>query len=155
MDNQEPRPRFAHQLVYNTNLKCQYLFGGNPGETNQPNLRLDDFWQLHLTRPLPADILRKSLFKIRTQKFKELCRAGDKNAALGYLQTQVSQTANHDDPEESQQFRSLVLFLFSWNPKKDEGSPIKDISLGNSCQTSESVSKGLYSFISFEAIDTF
>lgn len=125
MDNQEPRPRFAHQLVYNTNLKCQYLFGGNPGESNQPNLRLDDFWQLFLARPLASDILRKSLFQIRTQKFKELCTAGDKNAALTYLQTYVSLTVNHDDPEESQQFRALVLYLFSWNPKRDDVSSLR------------------------------
>lgn len=50
MGHQEPRPRFAHQLVYDPKRKCQYLFGGNPGETSQPNLRLDDFWELFLTR---------------------------------------------------------------------------------------------------------
>ena len=49
---QEPRPRFAHQIVYNPKTRCQYLFGGNPGESAHPNLRLDDFWLLNLVRYL-------------------------------------------------------------------------------------------------------
>jgi hypothetical protein len=48
--NSEPRPRFAHQMVYNSKSKTQYLFGGNPGDSSQPNLRLDDFWKLSLVR---------------------------------------------------------------------------------------------------------
>ncbi|KAJ3357343.1 Muskelin 1, intracellular mediator containing kelch motif [Kappamyces sp. JEL0680] len=120
MGHQEPRPRFAHQLVYDPIRKCQYLFGGNPGETNHPNLRLDDFWELFLTRPLPTDILRKALFQIRKQRFIELCAKGIKSDALTYLQTKVSESVCHDIPEESKVFRELVLFLFSWNPKKPE-----------------------------------
>lgn len=50
MQATEPRPRFAHQLVYDCNTKTQYLFGGNPGEAGNPNLRLDDFWKLKLIR---------------------------------------------------------------------------------------------------------
>jgi N-acetylneuraminic acid mutarotase len=50
MANKEPQPRFAHQLVINSLRKQQYLFGGNPGDSSQPNLRLDDFWQLSLVR---------------------------------------------------------------------------------------------------------
>jgi N-acetylneuraminic acid mutarotase len=50
MCSTEPCPRFAHQLVYDYKNKIQYLFGGNPGENGQPNLRLDDFWQLALVR---------------------------------------------------------------------------------------------------------
>ena len=46
----EPCPRFAHQMVYHTRTKIQYLFGGNPGDDSQPNKRLDDFWQLELIR---------------------------------------------------------------------------------------------------------
>lgn len=149
MDKEEPRPRFAHQLVYNSTLKCQYLFGGNPGETNQPNLRLDDFWQLFLTRPLAGDILRKALFRIRTQKFKELCLAGDKNAALTYLQTQVSQTVNHEDNEESQEFRALVLFLFSWNPKRGETVVVQDTNSRGLNDSNGVVSKGTLFFSLF------
>lgn len=46
----EPRPRFAHQMVYDPTSSVQYLFGGNPGEAGNPNLRLDDFWALKLDR---------------------------------------------------------------------------------------------------------
>ena len=50
MGDKEPRPRFAHQLVYDHHRKIQYLFGGNPGEVSNPNLRLDDLWELRLIR---------------------------------------------------------------------------------------------------------
>lgn len=130
MGLQEPRPRFAHQLVYNPSRKCQYLFGGNPGESNHPNVRLDDFWELHLTRyrydscrPVPTDILRKAQFQIRKQKFIELCGHAEKKEALAYLQTHVSQKVDHEDIEESKVFRQLVMFLFSWNSTKgNDGS---------------------------------
>ena len=50
MSETEPCPRYAHQLVYDHQNKAQYLFGGNPGENGNPNLRLDDFWKLQLAR---------------------------------------------------------------------------------------------------------
>ncbi|KAJ3045304.1 Muskelin 1, intracellular mediator containing kelch motif [Rhizophlyctis rosea] len=50
MGEVEPCPRFAHQLVYDGRRRCQYLFGGNPGESGRPGLRLDDFWELWLVR---------------------------------------------------------------------------------------------------------
>ncbi|RWS30108.1 muskelin-like protein [Leptotrombidium deliense] len=45
-DKLEPCPRFAHQLVYDNIKKVHYLFGGNPGRTHLPKVRLDDFWTL-------------------------------------------------------------------------------------------------------------
>jgi hypothetical protein len=127
MESKEPRPRFAHQLVYDPNRKCQYMFGGNPGEASQPNLRLDDFWELHLTRPSPKDILRKAQFHIRKQRFIELSQGGDKSAALQYLQVNVSKVVNHDDPSESQTFRELAMYLFAWNGNK---STMEDLNVG-------------------------
>lgn len=50
MSDKEPCPRFASQLVYDSKRKIQFLFGGNPGEIENPNLRLDDFWELKLIR---------------------------------------------------------------------------------------------------------
>ncbi|KAI8900611.1 Muskelin N-terminus-domain-containing protein [Globomyces pollinis-pini] len=116
MTHQEPRPRFAHQLVYNSKRKSQYLFGGNPGENAHPNLRLDDFWELYLTRPSPTDMLRKAQFQIRKQKFVEYSTV-DKAMALQYLQTSISQVVDHSDEVESKEFRELTLHLFSWNPR--------------------------------------
>ncbi|KAJ3316887.1 Muskelin 1, intracellular mediator containing kelch motif [Boothiomyces sp. JEL0866] len=120
MSNIEPRPRFAHQLVYNENTKVQYLFGGNPGETNNPNLRLDDLWELTLQRPSSQDILRRAKFQIRKLWFIEKCLQGDIQAALHFLQTKVSQYVNHFDPEESKQFQMLAMNLFSWNANKTD-----------------------------------
>jgi muskelin len=128
MENKEPRPRFAHQLVYDPTRRCQYMFGGNPGEASQPNLRLNDFWELYLTRPSPKDILRKAQFQIRKQKFIELSNSDDKTVALQYLQTKVSHAVNHDDAGESQTFRELAMHLFSWNHKPK--SPVENLNIG-------------------------
>ncbi|KAH6591184.1 hypothetical protein BASA61_005038 [Batrachochytrium salamandrivorans] len=118
MADKEPRPRFAHQLVYNPKLKCQYLFGGNPGEIGNPNLRLDDLWELRLVRPTTEDVLRRAIFQIRRQKFTEMCQNSTANpfSTLQYLQTQVSLFVNHEDETESKAFRDLSSSLFRWTP---------------------------------------
>ena len=46
----EPCPRYAHQLVYDDVAKFHYMFGGNPGRSTTPQLRLDDFWILELQK---------------------------------------------------------------------------------------------------------
>ncbi|KAF9976699.1 Muskelin 1, intracellular mediator containing kelch motif [Actinomortierella ambigua] len=71
---QEPVPRYAHQLVYDDVNEVQYLFGGNPGEQGNMSKRLDDFWELRLYKPSPEHILRKARYLLRTQQFKELCQ---------------------------------------------------------------------------------
>ena len=68
MEDKEPCPRFAHQLVYDQKNKIQYLFGGNPGEVSNMALRLDDFWSLQLLKPSANDILRNCKFLVRRQK---------------------------------------------------------------------------------------
>ncbi|KAI9137613.1 Muskelin N-terminus-domain-containing protein [Paraphysoderma sedebokerense] len=141
MKDVEPMPRFAHQLVFDCKRKVQYLFGGNPGEPGNPSLRLDDFWELHLQRPHPSDLLRQIKFEIRKQRFREMCFSSpapslsssmSSNAssvpglaaapnnmissnsikALKYLQTHVIQVVNHADEEESAKFRALSSSLF-------------------------------------------
>jgi hypothetical protein len=106
----EPCPRFAHQLVYDHINKVQYLFGGNPGDIKDITKRLDDFWELRLSRPDAKDILRQCLFQIRSQKFLELCDKdhGDSGiAALHFLQNDLSQVVNHSSQAESTEFRQL------------------------------------------------
>lgn len=64
-DSQRPRPRYAHQIVYDTTTKTAYLHGGNSGRnlengdadesvgTSEDALaeqRLDDFWSMQLRR---------------------------------------------------------------------------------------------------------
>ena len=89
MEALEPCPRFAHQLVYDYTTKIHYLFGGNPGEAIYAKARLDDFWELKLTRPTPADILRKTLFLVRRLQFREMCQGPRSMEALRFLQQKV------------------------------------------------------------------
>jgi hypothetical protein len=60
------------------------MFGGNPGDNS--SRRLDDFWALELHSASPEEVLRKALFLIRRQKFKEVCMV-DGIRALAYLQS--------------------------------------------------------------------
>lgn len=46
----QPCPRFAHQMVYDPITKAQYVFGGNPGDNANPSRRLNDFWELKLSK---------------------------------------------------------------------------------------------------------
>ncbi|KAJ3398773.1 hypothetical protein HDV05_002324 [Chytridiales sp. JEL 0842] len=90
------------------------MFGGNPGDPTNQNLRLDDFWELHLIRPKTVDVLRRAKFLIRKQRFREICHSGDSKQALEYLQTQVSSCVDHKDEGESKEFRELTGWLFKW-----------------------------------------
>jgi len=55
----QPCPRYAHQLVYHPIRKIHYMFGGNPGKREEPNIRLDDFWELKLTKPDKSFVIKK------------------------------------------------------------------------------------------------
>ncbi|XP_068714480.1 muskelin-like isoform X2 [Montipora foliosa] len=112
MQNVEPCPRFAHQLVFDHIHKIHYLFGGNPGKFSLQKRRLDDFWSLKLSRPSPDYLLRRCRYLIRKQRFRELATR-DPFEALRYLQNELSQTVAHDDPEESKEFRLLASNLFA------------------------------------------
>ncbi|KAI8332241.1 muskelin-like protein [Chlamydoabsidia padenii] len=113
MKHVEPCPRFAHQMVYDFTTKIQYIFGGNPGDRECTSKRLDDFWQLKLTRPDPDDILRRSIYLIRTQQLKEICMNTSSNTmdALDYLQTKLTPLVNYDNQDEVDQFRQLCTHL--------------------------------------------
>ncbi|KAG2460382.1 MKLN1 protein, partial [Polypterus senegalus] len=65
LQEEEPCPRFAHQLVYDEMHKVHYLFGGNPGKSCSPKMRLDDFWSLKLCRPTKEYLLRHCKYLIR------------------------------------------------------------------------------------------
>ncbi|KAF9424713.1 hypothetical protein HW555_000014 [Spodoptera exigua] len=73
----EPRPRFAHQLVYDPVKKIHYLFGGNPGNQGSPRVRLDDLWALRLRRPTLGGVRQSVLgadepYPEPTQPFEEI-----------------------------------------------------------------------------------
>ncbi|CAG8499389.1 16163_t:CDS:10 [Acaulospora morrowiae] len=115
----EPHPRHAHQMVYDSVHKAQYIFGGRTVETDiSRKQRLDDFWVIYLIRPEPDNILRRIKFQIRKQRFWEMCLEGDSIKALKYLQNQLSQVVDHTSETESEEFRGLTSNLF-YNIKND------------------------------------
>lgn len=111
MQDVEPCPRFAHQLVYDKIKKIHYLFGGNPGRSSLPKLRLDDFWSLKLRRPSYEQLLNKFKWIIRKYKFKELAMK-DSIEALEYLQKDVYEIIDHDDEIQTREFQLLTSILF-------------------------------------------
>lgn len=46
-------------------FQVHYLFGGNPGKSCSPKMRLDDFWSLKLCRPSKEYLLRHCRYLIR------------------------------------------------------------------------------------------
>ena len=51
-------------------LQVHYLFGGNPGKSCSPKMRLDDFWSLKLCRPSKDYLLRHCKYLIRKHRYK-------------------------------------------------------------------------------------
>ena len=111
MKDVEPVPRFAHQFVYDLKEKVHYLFGGNPGESGN-RVRLNDFWELRLLRPSIELLYNRALFLIRKQRFLELCAAGESLSALRFLQNEISQCINHNEPTQAAEFHALTSELF-------------------------------------------
>ncbi|XP_011301120.1 muskelin [Fopius arisanus] len=127
MQDFEPCPRFAHQLVYDTDKKVHYLFGGNPGRSCLPKLRLDDFWQLKLCKPSQEQVLRRCKLIIRKYKFKELA-LNSSIEALEYLQRDVSEIIDHGDEEQTKEFQGLTSVLFREQERLDlQGNEDKEI----------------------------
>lgn len=107
----EPCPRYAHQLVYDDVCKMHYLFGGNPGKTTLPQLRLDDFWIFELEKPTRDEILNHCRYLVRKLFYEEISRTNPMRA-LRYLQTHVSAVINHSDPAQLNNFHKLAAYLF-------------------------------------------
>uniref|UniRef100_A0A667Z6M9 Muskelin 1, intracellular mediator containing kelch motifs n=1 Tax=Myripristis murdjan TaxID=586833 RepID=A0A667Z6M9_9TELE len=111
LQEEEPCPRFAHQLVYDEMHKVHYLFGGNPGKSCSPKMRLDDFWSLKLCRPSKEYLLRHCRYLIRKYRFEEKAQS-EPLSALKYLQNDLSLTVDHSDPDETKEFQLLPSALF-------------------------------------------
>ncbi|XP_045452332.1 muskelin [Melitaea cinxia] len=110
----EPRPRFAHQLVYDPVRKIHYLFGGNPGTAGCPRLRLDDLWSLRLRRPSAARVRAAMRAALREARYRELAASPRAAAAaLHYLRTELSAATDHSDPDQVAHFHKLATVLFS------------------------------------------
>ncbi|KAI9178994.1 hypothetical protein H9P43_005656 [Blastocladiella emersonii ATCC 22665] len=106
-----PRPRYAHQVIYDARGQRVLLFGGNPDDPAPRNLRLDDFWELHLHRPAVGDVVREAAFLLRRQRFLDLCRSSaDPIEAMHYLQAQVAATVA---PDQVHELAALSMHLFA------------------------------------------
>ncbi|ORX50570.1 hypothetical protein DM01DRAFT_1384804 [Hesseltinella vesiculosa] len=129
LKHMEPCPRFAHQMVYDPITQTQFIFGGNPGDQECSNKRLDDFWQLTLTRPNPEDVLRRSMYLVRMQNLKEKCSESSDDSlleALDYLRTKLTPLVNHDNVQELHEFRQLCARLcLSANASEINNGPEK------------------------------
>jgi len=112
----EPKPRYAHQLVYDDANKVHFMFGGNPGgkQGKEDKLRLGDFWRLKLMRPNQKEILRRCCLFIRTTKFLEMTSNANlpPAEALVFLQSRLSNVVNHQDDEEERSYQALACHLF-------------------------------------------
>lgn len=95
----------AHAL-FPDRFQVHFLFGGNPGRSCLPNLRLDDFWQLELRRPTHEQILKRCKLIIRKHKFQELALSNSMEA-LEYLQTRVFEIIDHSDAQQTKEVLSM------------------------------------------------
>lgn len=139
----EPCPRFAHQLVYDGITKIHYLFGGNPGRSCLPKLRLDDFWQLKLCKPKREQILKKCKLLIRKYKFKELA-LNNSIEALEYLQNDISEIIDHDDEEQTKDFQLLTSVLFHEKQSLLPGPEAPCVPSSSSANFSEALTRELH-----------
>ncbi|KAK0448391.1 Muskelin N-terminus-domain-containing protein [Desarmillaria tabescens] len=121
---QEPVPRYAHQVVYDPSTKTVFMHGGNAGitgameravdgEEGGKETRLDDFWRMNLVRPAVKEIIRRAKFRLRQQQFREMSETVSQVKALAFLQTEVSSVVDHNDPTETELFRSLLTHLLT------------------------------------------
>ncbi|KAH9942390.1 Muskelin N-terminus-domain-containing protein [Epithele typhae] len=130
-EGETPQPRYAHQVVYDATSGSVLMHGGNAGvgrdadekveepaartdgEAGAPAAaeggehRLDDFWHLEIVRPSDEEIVRRAVYEVRQQQFREMCEDGPPIKALTFIQTRVSSVVNHSDPEEARTFRAL------------------------------------------------
>ncbi|CEP10390.1 hypothetical protein [Parasitella parasitica] len=143
----DPYPRYTHQFVYNHRSRSHFMFGGNPGDTSKPVIRLDDFWELKLAKPDSMQVVRQCLFYLRTRKLSEMCNQADACKeqapqkdisqftvhALVYLRTFVTPIVDHDIKDELETFKKLCTHLCtleddsSLSCNSNPARPIKDL----------------------------
>nr|XP_049700727.1 muskelin isoform X2 [Helicoverpa armigera] len=116
----EPRPRFAHQLVYDPVKKIHYLFGGNPGNQSSPRVRLDDLWSLRLRRASLQGAALSARSALREACYKELAAAAAAHpdpaaaaTALHYLRNDLFEVLDQNRPDQVLRFQRLATILFS------------------------------------------
>lgn len=104
---------------WSTYFQAHYLFGGNPGRSNDPKMRLDDFWSLRLCRPSQSQLLTRCQFLIRKCQFRELTEA-DPIRAMFYLQNNLSAVVDRTSDEQMAEFHRLTNLLFRTKEQQEE-----------------------------------
>ncbi|XP_067630617.1 muskelin isoform X2 [Eurosta solidaginis] len=142
-DMLEPCPRYAHQLVYDDVAKKHYLFGGNPGKSARPQMRLDDFWTLVLEKPKRCEILMHCRYLVRKLHYEEMVRVDPLNA-MYYLRNHVAEVIDHSNPEQLNNFHKLASLLFRTddNCTTVGRSPLATPPLGKTLKMDSSVQVG-------------
>ncbi|KAL4078206.1 Muskelin N-terminus-domain-containing protein [Scleroderma yunnanense] len=87
-------------------------------QTRARELRLDDFWSMTLVRAGPEEVVRRGIYQIRQQRFREMCEDLPPLTALHYLQRDVADVVDHTNSEEADAFRSLLAHLLAITPSK-------------------------------------
>ncbi|KAI0063548.1 hypothetical protein BV25DRAFT_1990545 [Artomyces pyxidatus] len=155
---QQPRTRYAHQVVYDPRTRTVYLHGGNAGRLLESGgldeklkgdeamieQRLDDFWSMTLERPGPEETIRRAKFQIRCQQFREVCKEVPAVQALKFLQTEVSAVVDHTSSETDILRNLLSHLLAKQTPADGSQSPPHVLAKGGSSQQhKDDVSSGV------------
>ncbi|KAF7376454.1 Muskelin-N domain-containing protein [Mycena sanguinolenta] len=107
--------------------KTIFMHGGNAGlseketadgdamvdEEEERDWRLDDFWQMTLSRTPREEVVRRATLLVRKQQFREMCEDVSHVKALTFLRTLVFPVVDQDDPEETESYRGLLSYLFT------------------------------------------
>ncbi|XP_073845147.1 muskelin 1 [Musca autumnalis] len=134
----EPCPRYAHQFVYDDMAKLHYMFGGNPGRSTTPQLRLDDFWILELEKPKRDEILKHCRYLVRKLHYEEMAKA-DPFKAMHYLRHQIAEVIDHSNPEQLRNFHRLASLLFKCDEDiETEERRLNTLPLGNAIASASS-----------------
>ncbi|KAJ7072021.1 hypothetical protein C8F01DRAFT_1205709 [Mycena amicta] len=104
---EEPMPRFAHQVVYHPTTRTNSA----PEEKDERDRRLDDFWQMSLSRMPPEDVVRRATLQVRKQQFREMSEDGSQVKALRFLRNNVLPVVDQHDAEENADYRGLMSYL--------------------------------------------
>ncbi|XP_017485402.1 PREDICTED: muskelin isoform X1 [Rhagoletis zephyria] len=139
-DKLEPCPRYAHQLVYDDVAKLHYLFGGNPGKSARPQMRLDDFWTLELEKPKRNEILMHCRYLVRKLHYEEMART-DQLKAMQYLRNHVAEVIDHSNAEQVNNFHKLASLLFRTDDSSAAAgrSPLATPPLGKALKMDSSI----------------
>ena len=82
------------------------------GRKTNGQVRLNDLWELSLTRPDIQSILQSAKFKVRKQRYLEMVyEEARPSVAIRYVQQQISEVVNREDPVQADEFYGLPQYM--------------------------------------------